>query len=528
MKEDVGRLFAAIALSFLAVSAWNYFFPRQSQQVETEKVQESISLAPSTLKEAGRVIIETPSLKGSISNCGLRFDDLKLVQYKQSIESKSAPVVLLDKSDYFLCFDFGSEVDAPGPDAVWKPDSLKLTPSSPVNFHWRNTSGVKFNVKVEVDEKYLFTISSAVANASRAELKLQGKVTAYRSREVEKNTVLMRVLDGQLDECSFSKVSSIKNAESSSTQWIGINDRYWLAAIIPQSLKASSKIESGEWTIASVLVGGNLSSGESYKETFRLFLGAKELNLLDQYKANLKVSHLDRAVHFSLFPFIQLIARPLFQVLSFFYNLSGNYGVAIILLTLCLRAVLLAVGYRSDLMMGKMGTLQPKIQRIKELYRDDPERIRTETLELYKKEKISLVGCLPMLLQIPIMYAVYEVLEVAIELRQAKFLLWIKDLSAKDPTNLFNLFGLLPWQTPSFLHVGILPILFSFSMYVQQKVSAKPVEPSQAFMLSALPVILLFVASGMPAGLVLYWIASNIFSLLQQVIIKARLKKAAA
>lgn len=532
MKEDTSRLLIAVALSFFIVFAWNYMFPNKLEQRIISAPNQVVVLEQTkapipSLSAAPRVAISNAKLSGSISTQGIRFDDLKLIEHSESLQESSPPLRLLSQEDYFLDLSFSSEDGkAPGIDAIWQAEGRNLTSEKSVNFSWADKLGLKFNVKISVDKDYLFLLESTIENRSKVKRSVSELLRICRGKksfeDASPYSSILAVSEGSLNEYSLKDVESKGAIESSSNSWIGISDRYWLSAVIPEgpSRARFEQIKSAKDSYIQAKASSGrmeLAPGASCKCSYKLFVGAKQLKLLEHYKSSVGIPLFERAVNFGNLYFL---ARPIFSVLEFFYRILGNFGLGIILLTLCLRVALFGLTYRSDLMLSKLKTLQPKLQRIKEIYKDDPERVRSETIDLYRKERVSPIGCLPMLAQIPIMYAVYKVLDVAIELRHAKFALWIKDLSAKDPTNLFDAFGLLPWSPPSFLHVGAWPAFFALSMYIQQKLSPKPEDPVQASMLSFLPLVLAFVFASMPVGLVLYWTFSNIFGIVQQAITK--------
>lgn len=556
MGKDVHRMLLAVVLSFGIMFCWQYFFPVPKASEAKSQVVEQIVERKSNFvqafvpdfkieksKENGKSIeILTPNLKGSISTLGLEFNDLILLNHKDKVGPDSNPVVLFDKFSHFVSFRLSNGTgELPDAKTLWTANGNKITCENPVEFSWKNKNGVKFFVKVAVDENYLFTFDTKIQNNSAATITLNPSIQILK-KELEDDSGSHKgaigCLDGQIKEYSYKDLNKKGKfvASTLAMQWFGITDKYWLAALIadkPQNAKiAIEKIKVGE----SDYMINNISYFDQEVQPygnsslkFHLFAGAKHVELLDKYRVLLNVPLLDRAIDFG---WLHFLVKPLFHFLNFFYGLVKNFGVSIILLTLAVRIVMFVFAMRSEATVRKMKEIQPKMQRLKDLYKDDQERLRKEIMDLYKKEKVSPIGCLPMLAQVPVFFAMYKVLDVALELRHAPFFWWIFDLSAKDPTNIFTIFGLLPWNHPAFLHLGVWPILMSVSLYLQQKISPQPVnDPVQAKVIALMPLIMLFTVCNLAAGLVVYWTWSNCFGIGQQYLMnvltqrKARLQQ---
>ncbi len=557
MGEDTRRMLIAVTLSFALMFGWQYFFPNKKASVQT--VVQNIT-APVGVRSFGqtnsealpkinyqnipKVNIETPSLKGSISTLGLRIENLFLLNHKDKIGLNAQPIKLFGDLLQFVEVKFCSAdplQEVPNFDTLWSANSKNLTTETPVEFSWINSKGVKFLVNVSLDKNYLFTFKTSVKNNSKEDIVCSPCVHIVKNKHLIEDEINKSSHSGstgainkQIKEYSYKKLleEGKKDFETDAFVWFGMNDKYWLTAVIAEK-PISARVEIAKLDLMGSEYMSNLiscankeiKSGSSIDSTLYLFAGAKQVRLLDEYRDSLGALLLDRAIDFS---WLYFITKPLFYVLNFFFGLVKNFGVSIIMLTLVVRIAMFGLALKSEGTVRKMKELQPKMQRLKELYKGDQERLRKEIMDLYRREKISPVGCLPMLAQAPVFFSVYKVLDVTLELRHAPFFLWISDLSTRDSTNIFTLFGLLPWNPPSFLHMGIWPILMALSMYLQQRISPKPDDPVQAKMFAIMPLIMLFVLGNSPAGLVIYWTWSNCFGIGQQYLLnflaKRRLK----
>jgi YidC/Oxa1 family membrane protein insertase len=483
------------------------------------------------LKETDRVFIENSNLSGSISLRGALIDDIILKNYRETLDKSSKPIVILSpkKSEdgYFVESGWAttkSDVKVPDNNSVWQiREGKKLTPASPVTLEWNNREGVVFSKKIEVDDKYLFKITETIRNEKSKTIEL------FHYSQITKNTKpntenfyilhegLIGVVDKNLKEETYSTIEKEKKTYTGKSGWFGITDKYWMSAIIPESGKSFK----GEYSFANSYKANFIISEptianpqKSTSNTLKIFIGAKEVYPIDNYTDKEKIDRFDLSIDWGWFYFI---TKPLFFVIDYIFKIVGNFGVAIIILTLLVRILFFPLNNYSFKSMAKMKVLQPEMLRIKELYKDDVKRTQQEMMALYKREKVNpLSGCLPILVQIPIFFAVYKMLFVTLEMRHAPFFGWIKDLSAADPTTIFNLFGLIPWNPPSFLMIGVWPILMGITMYFQMKLNPTPPDPIQAKIFAFFPLIMTVMLATFPSGLVVYWTVSNVLTMAQQ------------
>lgn len=554
---DLRNLILAIGAATLIMLGWQYFYerPRLAAQQQAEKVQsERRAEAPSkklaatpaaeTVVVSGpRIAINSPALHGSIALHGARFDDLSLAQYRESTDPKSPEVKLLSpaggEAAYFSEIGVLPEEAAtrvPDANTLWQADGTELTPQHPVTLRWNNGAGLLFEKKITLDDQYLFTITTTVKNTGGAEVKLYPYALVSRNYEdTGKHTYFMHegplgVLRGALEDVTYKKLREDGPQSFTETPgWIGMTDKYWLTAVIPEkeSFDAGFKhFMRGEHHAYQADLRGEalaIAPGGSSSFTMRLFAGAKVVSLLDTYRTQLNIPLFDRAVDFGSLYFL---TKPIFQLLNYFHSLVGNFGIAILLLTLCIKAVLFPLANKSLTSMARTKLLMPKVTEIRERYGKDKLKMNQEIMALYKREKVNpAAGCLPLLLQIPVFLALYRVLFVTIEMRQAPFFGWIHDLSATDPTNLFTAFGLIPWEPPHVLHLGIWPMVMCLTMVVQQRLNPKPADEVQAQVMAYMPFLFLFLFANFPAGLVIYWAWNNTLTILQQLFINHRLAK---
>jgi YidC/Oxa1 family membrane protein insertase len=494
------------------------------------------------LAESPRVKIDSPRLGGSIALAGGRIDDLILTDYGQTIAPDSPPVRLLSPPatayPYFVEYGWVPDDQAtkvPGRDAVWQADHTELRPDQPVTMWWENDAGLRFERVVEVDDNFMFKVTQRVENTGDEPVSLHpyGLISRWGTPPTLGFFILhegpIGVLSGTLHEIDYDDLRDDGDVElTSDGGWLGITDKYWLAGLVPDQ---QSQVTA---TFRHSLVEGQdryqtdylrptvtVQPGESVEVTDRLFAGAKEVNLLDRYQEQYGIPLFDRAVDFGWFYFL---TKPIFHILHFFYQVTGNYGVAILLLTLLVKLLFFPLANKSYTAMSKMKKLQPEMMRLREQYGDDKMRLNQELMGLYKKEKVNpMSGCLPIIVQIPVFFALYKVLFVSIEMRHAPFFGWIQDLSAPDPTSMFNLFGLIPWDPPGFLMIGIWPLLMGATMLLQTKLNPQPADPIQARVMMLLPLMFIFLFATFPAGLVIYWTWNNVLSIAQQWVIMRRM-----
>ena len=500
------------------------------------------------LKNADRRIpIETPKVSGSIALNGGRIDDVTLSRYRRELDRESEQIHLLSPKDsrqaYYAAFGWsgvsGAGVALPGPDTTWTAQGDKLTPEQDLTLTWTNESGVRFERVYRIDEDYMITVTHRVINEPAEPLSLApyGLISRRGTPETSGFYILhegpLGVLQGTLDERSYSDLRDEgKIVTESEGGWIGITDKYWLVSLVPdQKANVDARFvhtDSGgvnKYQTDILYDTKRIEPGATVSQTSRLFAGAKEVAVLDRYKEDLGVPMFDKAVDFGWLYFLN---KPLFNVLKFFEGLTGNFGVAIIMLVICIKIVFFPLANKSYRSMAKLRKLQPEMQRLREQFGDDKQRLNQEMMALYKQEGANPAsGCLPILIQIPVFFALYKVLLVTIEMRHAPFFGWIQDLSAKDPTAITNLFGIMPWGVPELgplnvLNIGILPIFMGFTMYAQQMLNPQPADPTQAKLFKFLPVMFTFLLAQFPAGLVLYWTSNNLLTAAQQYLIMKR------
>jgi YidC/Oxa1 family membrane protein insertase len=577
MDENNRNFILAIVLSIGVLFAWQYFFvpkhtqapgtqttEQQQQQQQTEQgppqpgggeaqsggaPQPGPAAAPTMTREEAlaqspRIAIDTPSLIGSIALKGGRIDDLTLKDYRETVEPTSPLVVLLSPAggphayyaEHGWVAEGGKDLGLPGPDTVWTAESAgPLTPQSPVTLSYDTGKGLKFTRTISLDDKYMFTVDDQVANSGTEAVTLYpyALVSRHETPQVQGFYILHEGLigvvdDGGLEEISYS--SALENPPAifkSQHGWLGITDKYWATVVVPEQGKAFEAKFSGiqadgrdRFQTDYLLGPVAIAPGETGAAKGHVFAGAKEVNTVDAYAERYGIPKFDLLIDWGWFYFL---TKPLFFALDFFYKLVGNFGVSILIVTLIIKLVLFPLANKSYVAMSKMKLLAPEMQRIKERFGDDRMRQQQAMMELYKKEKVNPAsGCLPILVQIPVFFALYKVLFVTIEMRHAPFFGWIKDLSAPDPTSIFNLFGLIPWEPPHLLMIGIWPIIMGITMWVQMKLNPAPPDPMQQKIFAWMPVFFTFLLASFPAGLVIYWAWNNFLSVIQQSVIMAR------
>ena len=555
MNEQKNLLLAIVA-SLLILLVFQYFFPGDEKRIDTQNSQENnfseeaiaenyvLKTRDQILKEENRILLSPASrLKGSISLKGSRIDDIILRDYKQNIQTDSPLVTLMSPRNtakpYFAEFGWAapqSNIDVPRNEAIWKLiEGKELSPTKPIKLEWTSPDNLVFTRQISIDENFLFTIEDTVANKTTETQILQQYARIRRTGTPETSGFYILhegpigVLKQTLLELDYDDLLEKTETKQSTGGWIGITDKYWLAALVPNQkseitgtfksiIKNNKKMYEVNYTSSLF----EIPPKKEIKIVSNLFIGAKEVSLLDSYSKKLSIEMFDRAVDFGWF---YIITKPLFQLLHWFSSIFGNVGISILALTIVIRIILFPLANKSFKSMSKMKVLTPKIQEIRERYKNDKLKMQQEIMQVYKNEKVNpLSGCLPILIQIPIFFALYKVLFVTLETRHAPFYGWIKDLSAPDPTTIFNLFGLLNFTPPSFLLIGIWPILMAITMFLQTKLNPAPPDPLQAKIMTYLPVVFLFLFATFPAGLVIYWTWNNVLSIGQQWIIMKRTK----
>ncbi len=490
---------------------------------------------------ASRVAIDSAQLHGSISLAGARIDDLTLARYRETVDRDSPEIVLLSPQDtanaYYAYFGWVGEDDVavPGPDTVWTANRRVLAPDSPVTLSWENGEGLRFVQTIALDRNYMFTVVQRVENNSASPVTVFpfGLVSRRGTPEVSRFFILheglLGVFNGTLEEEDYDDLQDVGAITNTTTGgWIGITDKYWLTALVPdQNKEVFARFrhwnDDGTDRYQAEFAGAKerVAPRGSLEATSRLFAGAKEVKLLDGYAETYAIELFDRAIDFGWFYFL---TKPIFYTLIFINDHVGNFGVAILLLTVGIKLIFFPLANKSYRAMSKLKKLQPETVKLRERFGDDKQRMNQELMALYKREKANPAsGCLPMVVQIPVFFALYKVLFVTIEMRQAPFFGWIRDLSQPDPTSLFNLFGLLPFTPPDFLLIGIWPLIMGASMFLQQRLNPQPADPIQAKVFLMLPVVFTVILAPFPAGLVIYWAWNNTLSILQQWVIMKRM-----
>ncbi|MEL6874755.1 MAG: membrane protein insertase YidC, partial [Pseudomonadota bacterium] len=510
-----------------------------ANDITADAVASTIRPLAAVLKENPRVLIDTPRLKGSINLEGARFDDLTLTDYRVALDQESDPVRLFSPSGtenaYFSRFGWaGKGIELPGDTTVWSTDQSKLTPDTPVTLSWNNETGQSFAITFSIDENYLVTAEQSVTNRGETDIAVNpfGLLSRVRNPNtipsVEQDSWTIHIgpmgvfeetanFDTDYEDVEEAGASGVSADVTSG--WIGFTDKYWLGALIPVTdTKIDGKFRAGSGDVYQAQISRQnaqvVAPDKVLTTTTRLFAGAKETALLDTYKEQYDITLLDRAIDWGWFYWFE---KPLFYLLNWLFEMVGNFGVAIILMTFVVRGIMFPIAQKQFASMAQMRAVQPKMKKIQEKHKEDKQKQQQEIMKLYKDEKVNpLAGCLPIFLQIPIFFALYKVLMLSIEMRHQPFMLWIKDLSAPDPLTPVNLFGLIPFDPPSFLAVGILPILMGITMHFQFKLNPQQMDPIQQQIFSFMPWILVFIMAPFAAGLQLYWTVSNILTIIQQ------------
>ena len=551
---DSKNVIAAIALSSAVIVLYSlYFAPEQSitnkNLTEKSKVEQNTDTPVLDQKESQvqisreealklnkRINFENESIIGSISLKGAAIDDLTFKNYNTSLDSNEKVTLLGPRNfenGYLIESGFvtsNKNISIPNSDTIWSvKGNNKLTSQSSVKLSWTNDQGVTFDKEISLDNKYLFTIKQSVTNstANKYDFYSYGQIIRNKIPEISNFYILheglIADLDDELIEEDYDDIQEKKFTKIAQKGWLGIGDKYWIASLIPPREKEfkttfdfKDKFRANFIATQPLELNGN----SKIEEKLQIIIAAKRVDIIDGYADSLNIDKFDLVIDWG---FLYFITKPLFHGIDYFFKLLGNYGLAIIAITFCIRLAFFPLANFSFKSMAKMKALQPEMVRLKELHKNDKMKLQQEMMALYKKEKVNpMSGCLPILVQIPVFFALYKVLFVTIEMRQMPFYGWIQDLSERDPTSLFNLFGLLPYDVPSFLMIGAWPIAMGVSMFIQQKLNPAPTDPMQAKIFMFFPLFLTVILAPFPAGLVIYWTVNNILTMAQQVFIMKR------
>ena len=550
---ETRNIIAAISLSAAVILLYTLFFappPVTKESIAEKSKTEQSSDAPSldqkeniteisreqALSESERIQFENQSIIGSVSLKGAVIDDLTFKEYNVVLNGDEKINLLAPrnaKEGYLVESGFittDKNIKIPNSNSIWSVSgNKKLTAESPIKLTWTNDQGITFEKKISIDDKFLFTIKQRVINSTnnKYDFYSYGQIIRNEAPEITNFYILheglVATLDDELIEEDYDDIEEKKFSRTAQKGWLGIGDKYWITSLIPPKGKEfkttfdyKNKFRANFVTTEPL----ELNSNSSIEDKMQIIVAAKRVDVIDGYADSLKIDKFDLTIDWG---FLYFITKPLFFGIDYFFKLLGNYGLAIIAITICIRLAFFPLANFSFRSMAKMKALTPEMTRLKELHKDDKMKLQQAMMALYKKEKVNpMSGCLPILVQIPVFFALYKVLFVTIEMRHMPFYGWIQDLSERDPTSLFNLFGLLPYDVPSFLMIGAWPIAMGISMFVQMKLNPAPTDPMQAKIFMFFPLFLTIILAPFPAGLVIYWTVNNILTMAQQVFIMKR------
>jgi YidC/Oxa1 family membrane protein insertase len=550
---DTKNVIAAISLSAAVIILYSLFFappPITKEQLaeknKTEKNTDTPSLEQKetvteitreeALNQSKRIQFENQNIVGSISLKGAAIDDLTFKKYNISLESNDKVKLLSPrntKDGYLIESGFittDKNIDIPNLNSIWSVSGNdKLTAQSPVKLSWTNDQGITFEKEISLDDKFLFTIKQKVINSTNKKYDFYsyGQIIRKQIPDISNFYILheglIATLDDELIEEDYDDIQEEKFSRTSQKGWLGISDKFWITSLIPPNGKEFKTTFDYKDKFRANFVTTDpleLKENSSIKDEMQIIVAAKRVDVIDGYAKTLDIDKFDLVIDWG---FLYFITKPLFYGIDYFFKLLGNYGLAIIAITICIRLAFFPLANFSFRSMAKMKALQPEMVRLKELHKNDKMKLQQEMMALYKKEKVNpMSGCLPILVQIPVFFALYKVLFVTIEMRQMPFYGWIQDLSERDPTSIFNLFGMLPYDVPSFLVIGVWPVAMGVSMFIQQKLNPAPTDPMQAKIFMFFPLFLTVILAPFPAGLVIYWTVNNILTMAQQVFIMKR------
>ena len=552
---DSKNVIAAIALSSAVIVLYSLFFipeqnPKNQNLVEKEKIENNTD-TPSleqketvvvisrdeALKQNERIKFENNNIIGSISLKGASIDDLTFKNYKVELNDEKKVTLLGPRNideGYLVESGFvttDKNIDIPNSDTVWSIiGNNKLTNQTPIKLSWTNNQGITYEKEISLDDKFLFTIKQRVINGTNK------KYDFYSYGQIIRNKIpddltdfyinhegFVSHLDEELIEEDYDDIKEKKFTKVAQKGWLGIGDKYWITSLIPPRNKEFKTTFDYKNKFRANFIATEpltLNENSSIEEEVQIIAAAKRVDVIDGYAVSLNIDNFDLVIDFGI---LYWITKPLFYAIDYFFKLLGNYGLAIIAVTVCIRLAFFPLANFSFRSMAKMKALQPEMVRLKELHKDDKMKLQQEMMALYKKEKVNpMSGCLPILVQIPVFFALYKVLFVTIEMRQMPFYGWIQDLSERDPTSIFNLFGLLPYDVPSFLVIGAWPVAMGVSMWIQQKLNPAPTDAMQAKIFAFFPLFLTVILAPFPSGLVIYWTVNNILTMAQQLFIMKR------
>ena len=557
---DNRNVFVAIALSMSVLLFWGAFFdtPKQQRNVVSQKQERNLNSSTNQItpdinqfknettlsrKDAitqnDRVIIKNDNVEGSISLKGAVIDDLSFIKYKKELKNEDKVVFLNPKEiadGYYVetgWSSIGNKVKVPNIETQWSVKGNKLlNQNNSVTLIWNNGEGIIFKKIVSLDDKFLFKIKQEVQNNTKEDLELYPYAQITRNKkpdDVQGFYILhegfIGVFDGELKEDGYDDIKEKKISRNADNGWLGITDKYWMTAVVPPKDENFKSTFLFKDTFKANYIQNSpvsIKSSKGASNEIRVFAAAKEVDTVDGYAISEDIEKFDLVIDWGWFYFF---TKPLFFVIDYLFNLSGNFGIAIVLITLAIRIVFFPLANYSFRSMAKMKALQPEMVRLKELHKEDKVKLQQEMMALYRKEKINPAsGCLPILIQIPFFFAIYKMLFISLEMRHQPFFGWIQDLSSKDPTTIFNLFGLIPWDPPGFLIIGIWPILMGLTMYLQQKLNPAPADPIQAKIFAFFPLFLTIILAPFPSGLVVYWTVNNVLTIAQQWVIMRKTK----
>ncbi len=550
---ETRNVIAAISLSAAVIILYSLFFappPISKENIEKTNNIEQNNDAPSidqkenlveisreeALSQSERIQFENQSIIGSISLKGAAIDDLTFKEYNVSLDSDEKVKLLgprNSKNGYFVESGFitnDKNIDIPNAESIWSfLGNNKLTNQSSIRLSWTNDQGITFEKEISLDDKFLFSIKQRVINptTNKYDFYSYGQIIRKQIPDISNFYILheglIATLDDELIEEDYDDIQEKKFTKVAQKGWLGIGDKFWITSLIPPKDKEFKTTFDYKDKFRANFVSTNpleLKANSSIEDEVKIIIAAKRVDVIDGYSESLDIDKFDLTIDWG---FLYFITKPLFFGIDYFFKLLGNYGLAIIAITICIRLAFFPLANFSFRSMAKMKALQPEMVRLKDLHKEDKVKLQQEMMALYKKEKVNpMSGCLPILVQIPVFFALYKVLFVTIEMRQMPFFGWIQDLSERDPTSLFNLFGLLPYDVPSFLMIGAWPVAMGVSMFIQQKLNPAPTDPMQAKIFMFFPLFLTVILAPFPAGLVIYWTVNNILTMAQQVFIMKR------